>query len=168
MLSCKQSKGKHQKLKTASLKRDTNIYSPIVFIEKFQVFVPILPPYLLPHDEQNPHFVDKVDEQSCVIYSELSQKGTGKTITSLVYSFINSTNIFNAYNVSRTALVFGRQQQMKQAEGRRTYMLVKGRGNVRLCKLYCMLVSVLNNIEQGLEKIGILERICDVKSEVFL
>lgn len=31
-----------------------------------------------------------------------------------------------------------------------------------------MLVSALNNIEQGLEKIGILERICDAKSEVFL
>lgn len=59
---------------------------------------------MLPHDEQNPHFVDKVDEWSCVIYSELSQKGTGKTIISLVYSFINSTNIFSAYNVSRTAL----------------------------------------------------------------
>lgn len=31
-----------------------------------------------------------------------------------------------------------------------------------------MLVSALNNIEQDLEKIGILERICDAKSEVFL
>lgn len=31
-----------------------------------------------------------------------------------------------------------------------------------------MLVSALNNIEQDLEKIGILGRICDAKSEVFL
>lgn len=48
--------------------------------------------------------MDKVDGWSCVIYSELSQKGTGETIISLVYSFINLTDIFSAYHVSGTAL----------------------------------------------------------------